>query len=62
GVLVVDTQHRIQYISGIATNLYRKLRYGGDLRKRHIDDLDVDDHSVALEAMERGACIEAEIQ
>ena len=29
GVLVIDTQHRIQYVSGIATNLYRKLGYAG---------------------------------
>jgi len=62
GVMVVDTQHRIQYVSGIATNLYRKLRYGGDLRKRYVEDLDLDDLSVALEAMEKGTCIEAEMQ
>ena len=62
GVMVLDTQHRIQYISGIATNLYRKLGYGGDLRKRHIEELDLDDWSLALEAMEQGACIEAEMQ
>jgi two-component sensor histidine kinase len=62
GVVVLDTQHRIQYISGIATNLYRKLGYGGDLRGRHIEELDLDDWSLALEAMEQGACTEAEIQ
>jgi two-component sensor histidine kinase len=62
GVMVLDTQHRIQYISGIATNLYRKLGYGGDLRKRHIEGLDLDDLSLALEAMDQGACIEAEMQ
>jgi two-component sensor histidine kinase len=62
GVIVLDTQHRIQYVSGIATNLYRKLGYGGDLRKRHIEELDMDDWGVALEAMEKGACIEAEMQ
>jgi two-component sensor histidine kinase len=62
GVMVLDTQLRIQYISGIATNLYRKLGYGGDLRRRHIEDLDLDDLSLALEAMEQGACIEREMQ
>ena len=62
GVLVLDTQHRIQYISGIATNLYRKLGYGGDLQRRHIEDLDLDDLTLAREAMERGMCIEGEMQ
>jgi two-component sensor histidine kinase len=62
GVLVLDTQHRIQYISGIATNIYRKLGYGGDLRGRHIEELDLDDWSLALEAMEQGACTKAEMQ
>ncbi|MFN2186506.1 MAG: sensor histidine kinase [Anaerolineae bacterium] len=62
GVVVLDTQQRIQYISGIATNLYRKLAYGSDLRGRHIEELDLDDWSLALEAMEQGACTEAEIQ
>ncbi len=62
GVMVLDTQHRIQYVSGIATNLYRKLGYGGDLRKRRIEELDLDDWSLVLETMEQGTCSEAEIQ
>ena len=62
GVMVVDTQHRIQYVSGIATNLYRKLAYGSDLRKRHLEDLEPDDLSLALRAMEQGTCVEAETQ
>ena len=62
GVMVVDTQHRIQYISGIATSLYRKLGYAGDLLKHRIEDLELDDHSFALEAMEQGQCLEAEAQ
>jgi two-component sensor histidine kinase len=62
GVVVVDTQHRIQYISGIATSLYRKLGYAGDLLKRRIEDLELDDHGLALEAMEQGQCLEGEVQ
>jgi two-component sensor histidine kinase/PAS domain-containing protein len=62
GVLVLDAQHRIQYISGIATNLYRKLGYGGDLRRRHIEDLDLDDLTLARDAMEQKACIESEMK
>jgi two-component sensor histidine kinase len=62
GVVVVDTQHRIQYISGIATSLYRKLGYAGDLLKYRIEDLELDDHGLVLEAMEQGRCLEAETQ
>jgi two-component sensor histidine kinase/PAS domain-containing protein len=62
GVLVVDAQLRIQYISGIATTLYRKLGYAGDLLKRRIDDLELDDHSLVLEALEQGRCLEGEMQ
>ncbi len=62
GVVVVDAQHRIQYVSGIATSLYRKLGYAGDLLKRRIEDLELDDHRVVLEAMEQGRCLEREMQ
>ena len=62
GVMVVDTQHRIQYVSGIATSLYRKLGYAGDLLKYRIEDLELDDHTLALAAMEQGRCLEAEMQ
>ena len=62
GVLVVDNEYRIQYISGVATNLYRKLGYTGDLLKRYIADLELDDNSVVFEAMEQGVCVERELQ
>jgi two-component sensor histidine kinase len=59
---VVDVQHRIQYVSGIATSLYRKMGYAGDLLKRRIEDLELDDHSLALEAIEQGRCLESEMK
>lgn len=62
GVLVIDTQRRIQYVSGIATNLYRKLGYAGDLLKRRVEDLELDDHTLAAEAMEQRHCFEGELQ
>ena len=61
GIVAIDAQHRIQYVSGIATNLYRKLGYVGNLLKRHIGSLELDDNSLAFEAIERGRCIEREI-
>ena len=62
GIVVVDAQRRIQYVSGIATSLYRKLGYVGDLLRRRVEDLELDDHQVVLEAMERGRCLEREIR
>lgn len=62
GVMVVDAQRRIQYVSGVATSLYRKLGYVGNLLKRHLEDLELDVHDLALRAMEEGRCVEGEIQ
>jgi two-component sensor histidine kinase len=62
GVVVVDAQHRVQYVSGIATSLYRKLGYAGNLLKRHIEDLELDDHTLMLEAIDEGRCVEREIK
>jgi two-component sensor histidine kinase len=62
GVIVVDTRRRIQYISGIATSLYRKLGYAGDVLKRYIEDLEMGDHGLVLDAMEHGQCFERETQ
>jgi two-component sensor histidine kinase len=62
GVMFIDEQRRIQYVSGVATNLYRKLGYVGNLSKRHIEDLELDDSSLAFEAIAEGRCIEREIE
>ena len=61
GIMVVDAQHRIQYISGISTSMYRKLGYAGDLLKRYVEDLEPDDSSLVLEALMTGECYEREI-
>jgi two-component sensor histidine kinase len=62
GVVVIDAQRRIQYVSGIATSLYRKLGYAGNLLKLHIDDLELDDHRLVLQALETGRCVEGEVR
>ncbi len=62
GVMVIDAQHRIQYVSGIATSMYRKLGYVGNLLKRHIEDLELDDTGPVLEALDKNECFESEIQ
>jgi two-component sensor histidine kinase/predicted DNA-binding protein len=62
GIMVVDAQHRIQYVSGIATSLYRQLGYVGDLLNRHIEDLELDDYHLAIEALEQRRCLEREMK
>jgi two-component sensor histidine kinase len=62
GIMVVDAQHRIQYVSGIATSLYRKLGYAGELLKRRIEDLELDDHELVVDALEQGRCLEGEMR
>jgi two-component sensor histidine kinase len=61
GVVIIDAQYRIQYVSGIATNLYRKLGYTGNLLRRQIEDLERDNNSLVLQAMKQGQCLEGEI-
>jgi two-component sensor histidine kinase len=62
GLMVIDSQHRVQYVSGIATSLYRKLGYVGDLMKRRVEDLEIDDHNLPIEAMAQGRCLETEMR
>ena len=62
GIVYVDAGHRIQYVSGIATSLYRKLGYTASLLKRHFEDLELDDGQPVREAFETGACVERELQ
>ncbi len=62
GAIVVDAQHRIQYISGIATSMYRRLGYPGDLRRRRIDGLELDDNRIVHEALETHQCLEREVR
>ncbi len=62
GVMVVDAQHRIQYVSGIATSLYRNLGYAGNLLRRHVEDLELDDHELVVRALRDGQCYEGEMQ
>lgn len=61
GIVYVDASHRIQYVSGIATSLYRKLGYTASLLKRHFEDLELDDSGPVREAFGSGMCVEREI-
>ena len=62
GMLVIDTDHRIQFASAIAINLYGKIGYTGALLKKRLEDLGVDDHGLAFQILEKRECMEAEIR
>jgi two-component sensor histidine kinase len=62
GLMVVDAQHHIEYVSDTATSLYRNLGYAGGLLKRRVEDLELDDHSLLLDALEHGRCYEGEVK
>ncbi len=51
GILFVDGQRRITYLSGIANNLYRRLGYMDDLRGKRLNELGTDDDEMAAESM-----------
>ncbi len=61
GIMVIDEQKRIQYMSGIATNLYRKIGYVESLVGKRISGLKTADDNLASMAVERGRCIEQEV-
>ncbi|MEA3346046.1 MAG: histidine kinase N-terminal domain-containing protein [Chloroflexota bacterium] len=62
GIIVVNTDKRILYMSGIATNLYRRLGYLKSLVGQRLSDLDTADESLASQVMEEGVCLEEETQ
>ena len=62
GALVIDAQHRLTYISGVATNLYRKLGYMGELVGERISNLETDDDAFLLRVLNERKCIEDEVK
>jgi len=60
GVLLVNAQRTIQYASGIAANLFRRIGYMGNLVRRSVYSLDTADAELVDEALSQGACVERE--
>lgn len=58
GVLFVDDDYRIRYVSGIANNLYRRLGYLTDLHGKHIGDLNTKDEVLIRDAFRTWHCQE----
>ncbi len=60
GIVLVDAQLRITYLSGIANNLYRRLGYMEDLRGRPLNYLHIGDDLLAITAMQSRQGVEQE--
>jgi two-component sensor histidine kinase len=61
GILFVDQEGQIRYVSGVAETLYRKLGYADSLLKCNIRDLETNE-SVFYEAVLQKRCVEREHQ
>ncbi|MGQ9490802.1 MAG: sensor histidine kinase [Anaerolineae bacterium] len=62
GVLLVDPQRRITYMSGIANNLYRRLGYMEDLRGKRLSYLNTADDELVAEAFAIRAPLERQMR
>jgi two-component sensor histidine kinase len=62
GIVIVDADRMIRYMSGIATNLYRNVGFGETLIGRHLDFLELQDDALVARAMERRACAQVELE
>jgi len=62
GILVVDRDRRIRYVSGIATNLYRKVGYLDSLLGKPISSLETGDEGLVSAALRERRCLEREMQ
>jgi len=60
GIVVVDPQRRIQYMSGIATNLYRRIGHMGNLLRQSVYAIETADAELVDEALNSGTCLERE--
>jgi two-component sensor histidine kinase len=60
GIVFVDEQRRIRYVSGIATNFYRRLGYMERLVDRHLDILETGDDALISKTLSQGRCLREE--
>jgi len=58
GIMVVDTEMRIRYVSGIAANLFRRLGYAESLVGQHISTLETRDEVLVATALRERRCLE----
>ncbi|NPV09072.1 MAG: hypothetical protein HPY83_14045 [Anaerolineae bacterium] len=60
GIVFVDEQRRIRYLSGIATNFYRRLGYMEPLVGQHLDFLETGDDELVGRTLAQGRCFRGE--
>jgi two-component sensor histidine kinase len=60
GILVVNAQGQVEYVSGIATNIYRKLGHTTELVGRWVGELDTQDREMVTRVLETCRCLEME--
>jgi two-component sensor histidine kinase len=60
GVMVIDAQGRIEYLSAPAEYLYRRLGYADNLVKTQLQELETNEY-ICFKAMERGVCLEQRV-
>ncbi len=58
GIVFVDTERTIRYMSGIATNLFRIIGYTEPLVGKSLDYLETRDEELVRRAIEHRACVE----
>jgi two-component sensor histidine kinase len=61
GLLVIDGEGQIRYISTVAENQYRRLGYPESLLDSQISELDTNEY-ICFKAMEQGECLEQRIE
>jgi two-component sensor histidine kinase len=61
GVMVIDAEGRIEYLSAPAEHLYRRLGYADNLVKTQLQELETNEY-ICFKAMERGVCLEQRVQ
>lgn len=60
GLIFVDSAGVVQYVSGIASNLYRRLGYKETLVGRHLAALETTDEEIRQAVLEQNRCLERE--
>ncbi len=58
GIMVVDSEMRITYVSGIAANLFRRLGYLENLVGQPVSILETRDHALVAAALQEMRCLE----
>ncbi|HEX2195174.1 MAG TPA: histidine kinase dimerization/phosphoacceptor domain -containing protein, partial [Candidatus Limnocylindria bacterium] len=61
GLLVVDADGQIRYISTVAENQYRRLGYSESLVHSQLSELDTNEY-LCFQAMERNVCLERRVE